>query len=103
MTDFQKLMSKLPEFKLTDRTFMDSSIYDCSFYKHDKFDIWITDYDIPRGASGGGNLMESNRVFVFNEANKKGCMVSVEMMQVCIENKASLQHIINQIINRLTK
>ena len=97
MKDFAEIMDKMPDFELTDRTFMDSSIYDCKFYKHKNLDIWVTDYDIPRGASGGGNLMELNKVFAFNDTNKKGCMVSVEMMEVCIENKASLQHIINQL------
>lgn len=97
MTDFQKLMDKLPDFELTGRTFLNSVIYDSKFYKHKTLDVWVTDYDVTKGASGGGNLMELNKVYAFNQETNRGCMVSVEMMRMCSENQTIMQVIINQL------
>ena len=98
MKDFAEIMDKMPDFELTDRTFMDSSIYDCKFYKHKNLDIWVTDFDVPNGTHRGGNLSETNKFFIFNEGNKKGCYISNQMLDQASSDKLTMDYILNQII-----
>ena len=67
------------------------------FYQNSSKSFWDKPYTIIEKDGVKIGVIGLHGVFAFNDTNKKGCMVSVEMMEVCIENKASLQHIINQL------